>query len=182
MCTDRASHDPWRLESVRTFSTLLVVLALVAAGHAQAPYFSRTDLQLAVDAFEIVDLQGRRWTANDFKGRIVLIDFWATWCAPCLEQIPELQRLRKEYGPDGFEVLAISVNNSTRRDLVAWLNRQEMTWPQAHDGRGFNTRLVREFGVQALPASLLIGPDGKIAAQNVRGDRLVRAVRALLAR
>ena len=178
----RVFRDPWRLESVRTFSALIVVLALLGAGPAQAQYFSRADLQSAVDAFEVVDLQGRHWTASDFKGRIVLIDFWATWCAPCLEQIPELQRLRKEYGSQGFEVLAISVNNSTRRDLVAWLNRQEMTWPQAHDGRGFNTRLVREFGVQALPASLLIGPDGKIVAQNVRGERLVRAVRALIAR
>ena len=108
-------------------------------------------------------------------GRIVLIDFWASWCAPCLEQLPELKRLRAAFGPERFEVLAFSLDSSSRRDLVAWVNRQGVSWPQVHDGRAFNGPAARRFGVRALPASLLIA-DGQIVGENLRGKKLSDAV------
>jgi thiol-disulfide isomerase/thioredoxin len=149
-----------------------------APSAAQAPYFETRDLQRAVDALNVVDLEGKRWTAADLTGRAMLIDFWATWCAPCLEQIPEFKRLRAKYG-DRFEVLAISLDSRSRRDLVAWLNRQEITWPQVHDGRAFSSPAARPFGVAALPASLLV-VNGRIVAKNLRGERLSRAVAEVL--
>ena len=151
-----------------------VLLGLVTPAPAQAPYFETRDLQGAVDALNVVDLKGKRWTAADLSDRVVLIDFWATWCAPCLAQIPEFKRLRGAYG-ERFEVLAISVDARSRRDLVTWLNRQDVTWPQVHDGRAFSSPAARPFGVAALPASLLI-VDGRIAATNLRGEPLSRAV------
>jgi thiol-disulfide isomerase/thioredoxin len=147
---------------------------MVPGAAAQAPAFEKRELQASVDAIDVVDLDGRRWTAATLRGRIVLIDFWATWCAPCLSQIPEVKRLRARHG-DRFEVLAISLDTRTRRDLVSWLNRHDIRWPQVHDGRGFASPTARRFGVAALPASLLV-VDGRIAAYNLRGRVLEDAV------
>jgi thiol-disulfide isomerase/thioredoxin len=175
----RGFRDHLRWESVLRSSVpilaLTFTLVLVAPAAAQLPYFETRDLQAVVDSLDVVDMQGKRWTAADLRGRVVLVDFWATWCAPCLAQIPELRRLRSTY--EHFEVLAISLDSRSRRDLIAWLNRQNVTWPQVHDGRAFNGPAARPFGVRALPASLLV-VDGKIAARNVRGATLEAAVAA----
>jgi thiol-disulfide isomerase/thioredoxin len=159
---------------VRSFSALIALLLWMDVGYAQAPYFKTRDLQAAVDDVNVVDLQGKRWTAADFKRRVVLIDFWATWCAPCLAQIPELKRLRDKHR-ERFEVLAISLDSRSRRDLISWLNRLDVPWPQVHDGRAFSSPAARPFGVAALPASILLA-DGQIAAYNLRGKALEAAV------
>jgi thiol-disulfide isomerase/thioredoxin len=145
------------------------------AAAAQSATFSRADLQAVVDTLDVVDVQGRRWTAADLVSRVILIDFWASWCAPCLAQVPQFKRLRAEYGPAGFEVLAISLDSTTRRDFVAWLNRQAVSWPQVHDGRGFSSPAARRFGVRALPASLLV-VNARIVARDLRGPELDRAI------
>jgi thiol-disulfide isomerase/thioredoxin len=160
--------------TIVVITAVAVCVGLPLPAAAQAPYFETRDLQGAVDALNVVDLHGKRWTANELKGRVVLIDFWATWCAPCLVQIPEFKRLRARYG-DRFEVLAISLDGRSRRDLVAWLNRQDITWPQVHDGRAFSSPAARPFGVAALPASLLV-VNGKIVGTNLRGEPLEHAV------
>lgn len=152
----------------------IVLLSPAIPAFAQEPYFEARDLQRLVDTLSVVDLEGKRWTADDLRGRIVLIDFWATWCAPCVAQVPELKRLRERYR-DRFDVLSISVDTRTRRDLIAWLNQRDVDWPQVHDGRAFSSPAVRRFGVVALPASILVA-NGRIAAFNLRGDELERAV------
>jgi thiol-disulfide isomerase/thioredoxin len=163
-------------------AALIVSLAGLLAGsaHAQSAYFARADLQSAVEELDAIDLDGRRWTSAHLEGRVVLLEFWATWCAPCLTQIPLLRALRDQYGPEHFEVLGISLNSSPRRDFVAWINRQGLSWPQIHDGRAFNGVVARGFGVRALPASVLIDQRGRVVAANLRDEALKRAVSALV--
>jgi thiol-disulfide isomerase/thioredoxin len=164
--------------SVRAIVPLLIVLLLPQSSTAQEPYFEGRDLQAAVDNLDVIDLHGRRWTAAGLRERVVLIDFWATWCAPCLTQIPELIRLRPKYG-DRFEVLAISLDSRPRRDLISWLNQRGVDWPMVHDGRAFSSPTAVAFGVNALPASLLV-TNGRIAAVNLRGRELEQAIDHLI--
>ena len=167
-----------------SFSVAIVavlVAALLAPASAQTPYFSRGDLQRAVAELDATDLNGGRWNASTLSGRVVLIEFWASWCAPCLQEIPGLRELRAAHGPEQFEIVAVSLNSSGRRDLTAWINRQGLEWPQIHEGRAFNSPTARLFGVNALPASILLDQRGRIVAANLRGAALKRAVDALVA-
>ena len=170
------------MSSSKVLAVVALIAALLAPVSAQTPYFSRGDLQSAIAELDATDLDGRRWNVSTLRGRVVLIEFWASWCAPCLQQIPMLRDLRDTYGPDQFEIVAVSLNSSPRRDLVSWINRQGLEWPQIHDGRAFNSPTARLFGVNALPASILLNRHGEIVAANLRGAALKRAVDALASR
>jgi thiol-disulfide isomerase/thioredoxin len=159
-------------------AALVILLAPIASG--QSLYFSRPDLQAAVHELDAIGLDGQRWNFDALKGRVVLLEFWATWCAPCLQQIPLLRDLRRRHGSERFEIVGISLNSSSHRDLIAWMNRQRVQWPQLHDGRAFSSPVARAFGVEALPASILLDQQGRIVAANLRDAALERAVHALV--
>jgi thiol-disulfide isomerase/thioredoxin len=151
------------------------------AVNAQAIVDDRLErLTRAFAALDARDLEGRRWTAATSRGRVVVLDFWATWCAPCLAEIPWLRRARETFGHERFEVLGVNLDVSDQRVVTAWLNRQRVDWPQLRDGRGYNGDLARQFAVTSLPKSLLVDRDGRVVAVNLRGERLLAAVGELL--
>ena len=148
-----------------------------AAGAAGSPPLTAaTPLQ----HFSALDIAGQRWTAADFRGRVVLIDFWATWCAPCLAELPRLKTLRAKHSRADFEVLGISLDATSRQSLVSWLNRNRIDWPQVHERAGYAAGVPRLFGVDRLPRTVVIGRDGVIAAVDLRGERLAAAIDALV--
>ncbi len=130
-------------------------------------------------AFSATDLDGQRWTAADLRGRVVLLDFWATWCAPCLAELPRLKTLRARHSRADFEILGISLDVTSRRSFVSWLNRNRIDWPQVHERAGYAANLPRLFGVDRLPRTLVIARDGTIAATDLRGERLAAVIDAL---
>jgi thiol-disulfide isomerase/thioredoxin len=136
-------------------------------------------LEEAFAAFRARDLDGRVLTADSLRGRIVILDFWATWCAPCLAEVPTLQRLRRAHDPARVALIGISLDTLDRRGLIAWLNRQGVTWTQVHDRRAYNGDLPRQFQVVGLPTSYVFDGEGRLVASNLRGDRLLRAVAGL---
>jgi thiol-disulfide isomerase/thioredoxin len=151
---------------------------------AQARDDSRADIIRLTRQFaslDVQDLEGRRWTAPDLRGRIVILDFWATWCAPCLAEIPTLREVRRRYARDRLEILGVSLDVTDRRTLRAWLNRNRIDWPQVWDDRGYDGAVAEQFGVVSLPTSLLIDTDGTVVAINLRGERLLSAVTRLMA-
>jgi peroxiredoxin/outer membrane lipoprotein-sorting protein len=126
------------------------------------------------------DLSGRAFSLDDYKGRVVLLDFWATWCGPCIGELPETRVVYNKYHAQGFDVVGISLDEK-RDDLMAFLKKENLTWPQVFDGKGWDSPLVKSYGVRGIPAAFLIGRDGKIAAVDVRGMALEPAVQQALA-
>lgn len=111
------------------------------------------------------------FTPERFAGRFVLVDFWASWCGPCFDEIPRLAAVHEEFGPDGLEVLSVSLDLFAS-DVDAFRQRvAPMPWHHAFVGERFDHPSVAAFGVDRLPEAVLIGPDGTIRA---RGGHLRR--------
>ncbi|TAG30124.1 MAG: TlpA family protein disulfide reductase [Verrucomicrobia bacterium] len=116
-----------------------------------------------------------------YKGKIVLIDFWATWCGPCIEEIPVVLETHKKFRDQGFEVIGISLDQDSDA-LAAFVKKHQLSWPQICDGLGWKSKLAQANGIQSIPATLLLDRDGIILAKNLRGDRLPREVESALAK
>lgn len=158
----------------------VAIAAQRPAPAAEARAIDREAFSSAFASFEARDMSGRQWRAADLSGRVVLIDFWATWCAPCLADVPWIRRARERFPPSRFVVIGVNLDTSDRRTITAWLNRQRVDWPQIWDDRGFDGRLARQFGVESLPRSVLIDASGRAAATDLRGETLLRAIARLL--
>ena len=130
---------------------------------------------------EVRDLDGRVWSAADLEGRVVLLEFWATWCAPCLADFPRLARARAAYGDRGLVILSISLDRAARSELQSFGRRHGVTWPVVFDGRGAAGSVARRFQVEYPPRSLLFDRLGRLVALDARGVTLDAALRALFA-
>ena len=160
---------------------IVCLAALWAAGVPAGFHTAPPAPSSALQRFEAADVSGRRWTPADLRGRVVLLDFWATWCAPCLAELPRLKALHQRHSRADFEILGISLDATSRRSFVSWLNRNRIEWPQVHERAGYGGELPRLFGIDRLPATLVIGRDGTLAAVDHRGERLEATIDALVA-
>jgi thiol-disulfide isomerase/thioredoxin len=130
-------------------------------------------LELAgIPAFEAVDLEGRPFGSEALAGKLALLDFWATWCPPCVEQIPELAALHRRRGIDPrFVLLGISLDAKENLDddgFRLWLRQRGVDWPQIRDGLADDSPIARAFGIDTLPFQVLVGPDGSVLAAGPR--------------
>ena len=135
---------------------------------------------------EASDIDGASLTLNEYRGKAVLVDFWATWCAPCRREIPGMVEMYGRYHDRGFEILSISLDSPEQMNEAAfreWIAEQEMTWRHVYDGDAWNSPLVRSFFVGSIPAPYLVGPDGSLVAwgDECRQGRLAANVEKALA-
>ena len=113
--------------------------------------------------FALQDLSGRAVSPKTLKGQVVLIDFWATWCAPCRKSMPELQALQRKYASRGFTVLGISIDEGAANKVKRFVTSRKFTYPIAVDRD--SSPAWEAFRVKAVPAAFLLDRDGLIVAQ-----------------
>lgn len=130
--------------------------------------------------FEAVDIAGKPLAPADYKGRVVLLDFWATWCAPCRAEMPTVKGIYAKYHEKGFDIIGVSLDND-RAALDRYLDDEEILWRQVFDGKGWQAELGRIYGVSSIPATFLIDRQGRIRYKNLRGADLEEAVGKLIA-
>jgi peroxiredoxin len=125
--------------------------------------------------FDEKDVDGKPFSIANYKGKVVLLDFWATWCGPCVGELPNVLETYKKHHGEGFEILGISLDQeeSSLRDFV---KKRGMAWQQYFDGKGWGNKLAGKYGVNSIPATYLLDGEGKIIAHDVRGEALEAAV------
>lgn len=129
--------------------------------------------------FDEKDLGGAPLSISRFKGKVVLVDFWATWCGPCVAELPNVIAAYQKYHAEGFEVIGISLDRS-EDTLKKFLTDRGMTWPQYFDGLAWESKLGRRYGVSSIPATYLLDQEGRIVARDLRGPALETELARLL--
>lgn len=103
------------------------------------------------------------------RGKVVLIDFWATWCPPCREEVPDVVATYQKYHDKGFEIIGISLDQD-KGALEAFIKKNGMVWPQYFDGQGWDNKISKSFGIDAVPAMWLVDQKGMLVTTNGRDD------------
>lgn len=109
------------------------------------------------------------------RGKAVLIDFWATWCGPCVAELPNVKEAYKKYKDQGFEIISISLDRDKSK-CKSFVERENMNWLHICDGKGWGAALAKQFGVNSIPQMYVLGRDGKVVAKGVRGEQLAKAI------
>jgi len=145
-------------------------------------YISNIELARArmAPAFAATTLDGQRISLDDLAGKVVLLDFWATWCRPCREALPHLQKIAKKFEGQPLVVLSVSldVDESKWKEFV---EKNSMTWPQCRDG-GFTGPIARQFGVTAIPHTFTIDADGVLEDEHIGDASVEGKLKKLVAR
>ncbi|MBL9087730.1 MAG: TlpA family protein disulfide reductase [Planctomycetia bacterium] len=125
------------------------------------------------------DLDGKPVTLADYKGKVLLIDFWATWCGPCRAEMPNVIKAYTKYHAKGFEVLGISLDRPNDVEkLKSYIKEKAMPWRQVHYSEGPND-VASAYGVEGIPHTVLIGGDGKVIRIGLRGAALEKTLERL---
>ncbi|MGB4843850.1 MAG: TlpA disulfide reductase family protein [Ferruginibacter sp.] len=155
--------------------SFLVVIVLMSA------LISNAQLRIGGTVPEI-SLAGTQDTIvklSSLQGKVVLIDFWASWCAPCRAANPYIQKLYKKYKEKGFEVFAVSLDVKKEAWLKA-VKKDKLTYTQVIDNSGWNSKVAEQFFVDALPTNFLLDKNGKIVAINIEGKEMFDMVKQLV--
>ncbi len=129
--------------------------------------------------FSLPTPSGETFALSQLKGKVVLIDFWASWCGPCRKENPNVVKLYKKYHDKGFDVLAVSLDRKKDKWKAA-IKKDGLPWHHISDLKGWQNKVANDFGVHSIPHTVLLGKDGKIVARGLRGAALERKLAALL--
>ena len=152
------------------------------------PYTKQLDEYIRLAAFGVGSVMpnftlktpdGKDISLKDFEGKYVLVDFWASWCGPCLREMPNVVKLYKECKGKNFEIFGVSLDN--KKD--AWekaIKANGMKWPQGSDLKGWGSEPARLCNVSAIPFTVLIDPEGEVIAIDLRGEQLHAKVKEVL--
>lgn len=174
--------DAVRADSIfNTFSPLIRESDLGKATRSRILETKKTQEGVVAVDFEQPDSLGKPVRLSDFRGKYVLVDFWASWCAPCRRENPVLVKAYAEFHQKGFEILGVSLDKPDARSAwLAAIHDDGLTWPQVSDLKGWDNAAAKAYNVQAIPMNYLIDPQGKIIAKYLRGAALESKLREVL--
>ena len=123
--------------------------------------------------FSMADAAGQQIRSSDYRGKYLLINFWASWCGPCRAEMPSLLAVYHQFKGSGLEVIAVSVDT----DRSAWLRAKgedKTDWLNTFDAKAWNSPVVRNYAIHRIPQNILVGPDGNIIAKNISATGLTK--------
>lgn len=159
------------LESMKRISHLLLLLLMVACSsgeseegpQAESPQMDDIDHAGIIQDAVFTDLEGNDVTLADFEGKVLVIDFWETWCGPCLQVFPSLQELREEY-PDNFEVLAVTLGMTEGPEAaIAFKEEHEYDFQYLYDEYNVSDQL----GIYSIPFKMYVDPEGNLIRHEI---------------
>lgn len=178
----------WEMKANVSLEKLKQLRALVDPSLIEHPYTKQLDefIRLAdfkvgsdMPDFKLSDKDGKDFVFSTLRGKYVLVDFWASWCGPCMREMPNVVKLYKECKGKNFEIVGISLDQ--KRD--AWLNaveKNKMKWIQVSDLKSWGTLPVKLCNISAVPYTVLVDPEGKVIALDLRGEELIKKVKEVL--
>ncbi len=130
---------------------------------AALAYLEANDAKRQDINFTLTDLNGKTWTLKDLKGRVVMVNFWATWCPPCQKEMPDLEALYNQYKDQGFVILALSEDDETQK-VAPFIAERKITYPILLDP---GSKVNNLFQVRGIPKTFVYDRDGKLVAQSI---------------
>lgn len=157
---------------------LLCFLVALSLHTSQAVYAQVRVGEMAPD-IELLDTKDQPVKLSSLKGKVVLVDFWASWCAPCRQSNPGVVKLYQKYKAKGFEVFGVSID-SKKANWVKAIKQDRITYTQVNDPAGWKSPVAERWGVDQIPTTFLIDKSGKVRAIDAEGSNLDRFVKQLL--
>lgn len=142
-------------------------------------------LELLGNSIEIAGptVSGGQFNIDQYKGKVVLVDFWATWCGPCIAELPNVKNLYDAYHDKGFEVIGISLDED-EASLVEFIKEKKLEWPTIFfseaEEQGWNNPIARHYGISGIPTAILVNQQGKVVTLQARGENLAEELAKLL--
>ncbi len=125
--------------------------------------------------FTATDLDGDPISLQDYRGKVVLLDFWAVWCSPCIAEMPNIKRVYNRYKDEGFDIIGISLDTDEKR-LRNYLKENDIPWRQVFSGKSWQSPVSKQYGIRAIPAPWLIDKEGILISKQARGRKLGKLI------
>ncbi|MGF2413500.1 TlpA family protein disulfide reductase [Ferruginibacter sp.] len=156
----------------KIFFSVIIVMASVSS-------IAQLQIGAAVPEIALPDVNDSVVTLSSFKGKVVLIDFWASWCGPCRQANPFVVKLYKKYKDRGFEVFGVSID-SKKQAWIKAIKQDKIKFTQVNDNGGWNSKVAETYGVSQIPTNFLLDKKGNLFAVDAEGKELDKLINQLL--